>query len=101
MTAAAPLFRSRRVLMVVALSVLWSLGGGISRAQAADAAVERTEAFINAFKKVRSGDNLSAADKKANQKVFVELDGFMDFATLTSRPLEPRAAKFSAKQKAQ
>jgi phospholipid transport system substrate-binding protein len=68
---------------------------------AADPAAARTEAFINAFKKVKSGDTLSPADKKANEKAFAELDKFMDFETLTSKPLEPRAAKFTAKQKAQ
>ena len=34
---------------------------------AASPAVERTEAFIAAFKKVKSGDKLTAADKKANE----------------------------------
>ena len=57
------------------------------------------EAFIAAFKKVKSGEKLPAADKKANEAAFTELDKFMDFDALTTKPIEPRAAKFSARQK--
>ena len=85
---------------VVLVAALPTWPGAASVAWAADPAVKRTEAFIEAFKKVKSGDTLSAAEKKANQKAFAALDGFFDFDTLTSRPLEPVAAKFSAKQKA-
>ena len=33
--------------------------------------------------------------------MFAEIDKFMDFEALTTRPIEPRADKFSAKQKAE
>lgn len=86
------------VTLGLALTATWLTAG---TAHAADPAVARTEAFIAAFKKVKAGDKLSAADKKANEKVFAELDQFMDFDALTNKPIEPRAAKFTAKQKAQ
>jgi phospholipid transport system substrate-binding protein len=70
-------------------------------ASAAVPAVERTESFIAAFKKVKSSAKPTAAEKKANEAVFAELDKFMDFDTLTEKPIEPRAAKFSPKQKAE
>ena len=75
------------------------LVGSASTSWAAPAAVERTESFIATFKKVKSGEKLTAADKKANEQVFAEIDKFMDFETLTTKPIEPRASKFSAKQK--
>ena len=84
-------------LAVAIAAALAPLGG---RALAAGSpAAERTESFIAAFKKVKSGDKLSAADKKANEAAFSALDKFMDWDTLTSKPIEPRAAKFSAAQK--
>jgi ABC-type transporter MlaC component len=61
---------------VVAAAML----GGQARAASSPAA-ERTESFIAAFKKVKSGDKL------------------MDWDTLTTKPIEPRAAKFSPAQK--
>jgi phospholipid transport system substrate-binding protein len=98
---------NRRSVLGVFLATSWAgsvlLGGSVlpgGVAFAADPATARTEAFINAFKKVKSGDSLTAADKAANEKAYAELDKFMDFETLTTKPLEPRAAKFSAKQKA-
>ena len=94
---------SRPTLLTAVLTLSFASGSwmGAGHARAADPAVERTEAFIAAFKKVKSGDKLTPADKKANEKVFAELDKFMDFETLTTKPIEPRAAKFSAKQKSQ
>lgn len=68
-------------------------------ALAASPAMERTENFIATFKKVKSGEKVSAADKKANEAVFTSLDKFMDWDTLTNEPIKPRAAKFSAAQK--
>jgi len=88
----------RCFVAVVLVAALRAWPGAASVAWAADPAVKRTEAFIEAFKKVKSGDNLSAAEKKANQRAFAALDGFFDFGTLTSRPLQPVAAKFSANQ---
>ena len=82
----------------LAVAVAAAMLGGQARAASSPAA-ERTESFIAAFKKVKSGDKASAADKKANQAAFTALDKFMDWDTLTTRPIEPRAAKFSAAQK--
>jgi phospholipid transport system substrate-binding protein len=70
-------------------------------AVAAPAAAERADSFIATFKKVKSGDKLTAADRKANEQIFAELDQFMDFETLTGKPIEPRASKFSPKQKSE
>jgi phospholipid transport system substrate-binding protein len=78
------------------------LGVGLpATSQAAAPAVERTEAFIATFKKVKSPDKPTAADRKANEQVFTELDRFMDFESLTQKPIEPRAGKFTPKQKSE
>jgi phospholipid transport system substrate-binding protein len=90
----------RRRRLIFAVAGVWLMGAA-APTWAAPAAVERTESLIATFKKVKSGDKLSAADKKANEAVFAEIDKFMDFEALTTRPIEPRAAKFSPKQKAE
>ncbi|MHB8879401.1 MAG: ABC transporter substrate-binding protein [Myxococcaceae bacterium] len=65
-------------------------------------AQKRTEAFIAGLLKVKPDDGkLSKADKDFNQKVFTELDGFFDFEQLTTKPITPRADKFSAAEKAE
>jgi phospholipid transport system substrate-binding protein len=87
----------KRVTSLLSAAFAVSLLSGT--ASAAAPAVERTEAFIATFKKVKSSEKPTAAEKKANEAVFAELDKFMDFDTLTEKPIEPRAAKFSAKQK--
>jgi ABC-type transporter MlaC component len=87
----------RTALSLLAAVVAATLLG--SQAHAAAPAVERTDSFIATFKKVKSGDKVSAADKKANEATFTALDKFMDWDTLTTKPIEPRAAKFSAAQK--
>jgi ABC-type transporter MlaC component len=66
---------------------------------AAPDAAERTDAFIAAFKSVKSGEKLSPADRRANEQAFVALDRFMDFDTLIQKTIEPRAGKFTPKQK--
>ncbi|MBK7865179.1 MAG: ABC transporter substrate-binding protein [Archangiaceae bacterium] len=61
-------------------------------------AKKRTQAFVDNLMKVKSADDgkeLSKADKDANAKVFAELDGFFDWAYLTSEPVATRADKFS------
>jgi ABC-type transporter MlaC component len=61
-------------------------------------AKKRTQAFIDNLlkvKQVEEGKELSKADKDANAKVFAELDGFFDWAFLTSEPVAPRADKFT------
>jgi ABC-type transporter MlaC component len=60
-------------------------------------AKKRTQAFIDNLLKVKQaeeGKELTKADKDANAKVFSELDGFFDWAYLTSEPLATRADKF-------
>jgi phospholipid transport system substrate-binding protein len=89
----------KRITILLAAAFAVSVLSGA--ASAAAPAVDRTEAFIAAFKKVKSSAKPTAAEKKANEAVFAELDKFMDFDTLTEKPIEPRAAKFSAKQKAE
>jgi ABC-type transporter MlaC component len=88
---------SRGLLLLTAAAV-W-LVGAERPTWAAPTAVERTESLIATFKKVKSGDKLSAADRKANEQLFGEIDRFMDFESLTSKPIEPRASKFSPKQR--
>ncbi len=88
-----------RALLLASLAAGFTLGAA-GTARAAAPAVDRTEAFIAAFKKVKSPDKPTAADRKANEPAFAELDRFMDFDAITSRAIEPRASKLSAKQKA-
>jgi phospholipid transport system substrate-binding protein len=90
----------RSLLLAAAATALWLVGAATPTWAAAPAA-ERTESLIATFKKVKSGEKLSPADKKANEQLFGEIDKFMDFEAFTSRPIEPRASKFSAKQKAE
>jgi ABC-type transporter MlaC component len=89
---------ARRGVLLLTAAAVW-LVGAERPTWAAPTALERTESLIATFKKVKSGDKLSAADRKANEQVFAEIDRFMDFESLTSKPIEPRAAKFSAKQR--
>lgn len=57
---------------------------------------DRTETLIAAFKKVKKDDGkLTEVDKSANAKLFAELDGYLDFDTLTSKPIAPRAARLT------
>jgi ABC-type transporter MlaC component len=88
----------RRALLLLTAAAVW-LVAAERPTWAAPTAAERTEALIATFKKVKSGDKLSAADRKANEQVFAEIDRFMDFQSLTGKPIEPRASKFSVKQK--
>ncbi len=70
-------------------------------AQAQKSPSERTKALVAAFKKVKEppeNGSLSAADKTANDAVFKELDGFFDYATLTSEPLVAHKDKFKGDQ---
>jgi phospholipid transport system substrate-binding protein len=99
-TSARKSGRRRQLLLAAAAGGLWLIGAS-APTWAAPAAVERTESLIATFKKVKSGDKLTAADKKANEQLFSEIDKFMNFEAITTRPIEPRAAKFSAKQKAE
>lgn len=59
----------------------------------------RTEGFINALKRVKP--NTTPENRASNEKVFAELDTFLDFDALTAEAIKPRAAKFSAAQKAE
>jgi ABC-type transporter MlaC component len=69
-------------------------------ARAAPAPAARTEALIAAFQKVKPDDGrLAAADRAANERAFAELDGFLDFDTLTAEPIRPHLAKFTPAQK--
>lgn len=67
-------------------------------ADRAEEAKKRTQAFVDGLlkvKQVEAGKELPKADKDANTKVFGELDGFFDWAYLTSEPVAPRADKFT------
>jgi phospholipid transport system substrate-binding protein len=63
---------------------------------AQDPALMRTEQMIAAFKKVKPG-----ATAQSNAAAFSELDSLIDYETITSRAIEPRAAKFAPAQKAE
>jgi len=66
-------------------------------------AKKRTQAFIDNLLKVKApeeGKELPKADKDANAKVFAELDGFFDWAFLTSEPIAAKADKFSKDERA-
>lgn len=70
-----------------------------ARAAAPAPGKERTESLIAAFKKVKPDDGkLTAAEKAANARHFAELDGYLDFETLVSKPIAPRAAKLTPAQ---
>jgi ABC-type transporter MlaC component len=61
----------------------------------------RTEALINAFKKVKvakEGQTLTEAERKANEAAFVALDGFMDFDRLTTEVIAPHKDKLTPEQ---
>jgi ABC-type transporter MlaC component len=59
-------------------------------------AIARTKALIAAFQKVKEG-----APARANAAVFDELDGYIDFGTITAAALEPRKDKFTKAQRTQ
>jgi len=62
---------------------------------------DRTESFIASLKKVKKNDGtLTEADKAQNARMFGELDGYLDFDTLTVKPIAPRADKLSAAEMA-
>jgi ABC-type transporter MlaC component len=64
------------------------------------APVARTEALIAAFQAVKPDDGkLTAADRRANELAFAALDSFFDFETLTTEPIRPHRAKFTAAQR--
>jgi ABC-type transporter MlaC component len=68
-------------------------------AHAAQPGKDRTEAFVAAFGKVQVKDGkLDPAQKEANDKAFLALDEFFDFAALTSKPIEPNASKLSPEE---
>jgi phospholipid transport system substrate-binding protein len=81
-------------------SVLVVLGIA-SSAVAKESAVDRTKGLISALKKVKAapeGGTLSAADQKANEAVYKELDGFFNFDRLAGDPLTQHKAKFKGDQ---
>jgi phospholipid transport system substrate-binding protein len=88
-----------RGLLLAPLVAFFGAGLVAAPTYAASPAADRTEAFIAAFKKVKSSEKPTAADRKANEQAFAEIDRFMDFEALTEKPIQPRAAKFTAKQK--
>ncbi len=90
---------------LAALTAL-TLGALVATAPAAAASADpiaRTQALIAAFKQVTKpaeGASLTPAQRATNAKAFTALDAYFDRATLTSRPIAPNVAKFSAAQKA-
>ena len=61
---------------------------------AQEPAVTRTEQMIAAFKKVKLG-----VPSAANAGAFAEIDSLIDYTTITTRALEPRAAQLSPPQR--
>ncbi|MGC4114981.1 MAG: ABC transporter substrate-binding protein [Myxococcales bacterium] len=56
---------------------------------------ERAEQFITTLMKVKKDEGkLTDADKAANAKIFVELDNFLNFENLTTKPVAAKADKF-------
>jgi phospholipid transport system substrate-binding protein len=93
-----PLSSLERIMRTWVLAVLTLLLPGLAFA-AKDPAQVRAEAFIAGLKRVKPLK--SPADRAANEKVFTELDGFIDFDSLTVEAIKPRADKFNADQKAE
>jgi phospholipid transport system substrate-binding protein len=90
--------RRTLALAVAAALALPALAHAAAPAPAAPGR-DRTESFVAALKKVKKDDGkLTEADKAANARMFGELDGFLDFEALTTRPIAPRADKLSADQ---
>lgn len=58
----------------------------------------RTLAMVAAFQRVPARG--SVASRTALDKGFVDVDGFLDFATLTQEPIRPHLAKFDTAQRA-
>jgi ABC-type transporter MlaC component len=87
---------------IFALALCLSLPA--AAADRSDEAKKRTQAFIDGLLKVKQaeeGKPLSAAEREANQKIFTELDGYFDWAYLTSEPVATRADKFSKEERAE
>lgn len=61
----------------------------------------RTEALVEAFRKVKApeeGKPLDEAALKANLQAFAELDAFLDRAALVNKPIEPHLKAFTPAQ---
>ena len=60
---------------------------------------ERAELFIATLMKVKKDEGkLTDAEKAANAKLFVDLDNFLNFETLTNKPVAPKADKFKPEE---
>lgn len=79
--------------LTLALALLAPLA---APAAAKDPAQAKTDQMIAAFKAVKPG-----APEAANAKPYATLDSLIDYDTITVKAIEPRAAKFTAAQKAQ
>jgi phospholipid transport system substrate-binding protein len=75
--------------LTVALALLVPFAASAAK----DPAQTRTDQMIAAFKAVKPG-----AGEAANAKPYATLDGLIDYDTITTKAIEPRAAKFSAAQ---
>jgi ABC-type transporter MlaC component len=81
----------------LALALL-SVAGSAFAADKGDEAKKKTDSFVQLLLKVKQADEgkqLTAAEKTANEKIFGELDGYFDWAYLTSEPVASRADKFA------
>lgn len=70
-------------------------------AMAADEPTSRTNSLLTTFKKVKTapeGKALAPTDTQANQAVFMELDGYFDYPTLTAGAIEPHKNKLTPAQ---
>ena len=85
-----------RVLIAAAVAATLAVPAAASAAEKAAPAPgkDRAEAFISTLKKVKKDEGkLTDADKAANAKLFTELDNFLDFDVLVTKPIAPRADK--------
>ena len=89
----------RPILILASAVIVTSLGLSSAHAAAAGAGKSRTEGLIAAFKKVKTADGkLVKKEKAANDWAFTELDDYFDFATLTSKPIEPLGNKLTPEE---
>lgn len=84
-----------RTLIAAAVAAALALPCAALAAEKTPPGKERAEQFIATLMKVKKDEGkLTDADKAANAKLFLELDNFLNFETLTTKPVAPKADKF-------
>ena len=59
---------------------------------------QRTQSLLDALKTVKSGDTVSAANRKSNQAAFTQIDAFFNFDRFVADALGPHRNKLNAEQ---